>query len=323
MNAGWDYQDKSILVTGGGGFIGSWLVEELAKMSLQNLVVVDNSFAGKRENLLDAKTLMPSLKVFTEDATDYGVMRDIISSEKVNIIFSLATVALPVSLKNPYLASQTIYSLALCLCQLVKELKIPKLVHVSTSEVYGNAKYLPMDEAHPLKGTTPYAAAKGGADLLIQAYQQAFGIDAMIIRPFNAYGPRQANGGLIPSVLERMRAGLSPIISGDGKQTRDWTYVADVVRGILIAASCGELQGKVVNMGSGVETSVNELVAMLARIVGAKEKPITVPPRSADVKRHCADTLLLREATGLVPHMSIENGLKMTFEWYRSKDRTR
>lgn len=320
MNTNRDYyRDKSILVTGGGGFIGSWLVEELAKVPPRNLVVVDNSFAGKRENLLDAKMLMPSLKVFAEDATDYGMMRDIISGEEVNIVFSLATVALPVSLKNPYWASQTIYSLALCLCQLMKELKTPRLVHVSTSEVYGNARYLPMDEAHPLKGTTPYAAAKGGADLLIQAYQQTFGIDAMIIRPFNTYGPRQANGGLIPSVLKCMMNKLPPIISGDGEQTRDWTYVVDVVKGILIAASCGELQGRAVNVGSGIETSVNELIAMLACIVGTKEKPIIVPPRPADVRKHCANILLLRQATGFVLSVSIEEGLKKTFEWYQPR----
>jgi len=320
VNADWDYyQDKGILMTGGGGFIGSWLVEELAKVPVRNLVVVDHSFAGKRENLMFAKAVMPDLKIYTEDATDYGVMRDIIVGEVVDIVFSLATVALPASLRSPYRASQTIYRLALCLCQLMQELKTPKLIHISTSEVYGDAKYLPMDEAHPFGAKTPYAAAKAGADLLIQAYRQTFGIDATIIRPFNAYGPRQANGGLIPSVLTRMMTRLPPVISGDGEQTRDWTYVTDIVRGILLATSCEELRNGVVNVGSGKATSINDLVAVLASFVGTEETPINVPSRQGDVREHRANIMRLWRATGFVPLISLEDGLKMTVEWYQSR----
>lgn len=300
--------------------MGSWLAEELAKIPPLKLVIVDNLFAGSQANLFAAKKLMPSLKVYVEDASDYWTMREIICTEKIDTVFALATVCLPFSLETPAWTSRAIYELALCLCQLAKEGFIERLIHISSSEAYGSAYYIPMDESHPLRPETPYAAAKASADFLVQSYWRTFGINAMIVRPFNIYGPRQNDGdycGVIPAMLKRMNRGESPIINGDGKQTRDWTYVTEAVWGILAAADCDTPWRGVVNVGSGHSTSVLELFKMLAPIVGFEGKETYDAPRPADVRKHQADISLLQSETGFMPIISLEQGLHLTWHWYK------
>ena len=204
---------RSLLVTGGAGFIGSHLTDRLLREQPGNLVVVDNLWLGKLANLESAFAAFPGLKFYQTDITNVRALRDILRREEVEIVFDLATIPLPASLVRPKWSARTIYDMALTLCELGRQGYYRTLIHCSSSEVYGTAKYVPMDEDHPLLVRTPYAAAKAAADLLVQSYQHTFGLDATIIRPFNNYGPRQNDAnyaGIIPIVIRGFGPGSRP-----------------------------------------------------------------------------------------------------------------
>ena len=312
--------DCSILVTGGAGFIGSHLVERLIKEQVHNLVVVDNLFLGKESNLEEARRRFPGLKVYVEDATDYERMRQIIGDEKIRDVFDLATVPLPVSLERPYWASQVIFDMGANLCELCRQGLFQTLIHCSSSEVYGTAQYVPMHEEHPLAPRTPYAASKAAVDLLILSYCCTFGINAAIVRPFNTYGPRQnadAYAGVIPIVIQRVLRGEPPVIYGDGEQTRDFTYVEDTVEGIVAVWKNPRTRGRVVNIGSGCEMSIADLVRIISELMGFSQAPIHAESRPGDVRRHQADVSLARRLLGFEPRVDVQTGLQKTVAWYR------
>lgn len=317
-------KNKSIVVTGGAGFIGSHLVDELIKEKPSKLIVIDYIFKGQSnpDNLKEARGNSPSLKLYTTDLTDYKKTKMILRKEKPEVVFDLATIPLPTSLIKPYWTCDTILKIILNLCELCREGLFKTLIHLSSSEACGTAQYVPMDEAHPLAVRTPYAACKASGDLLVRSYHYTFGIDTAIVRPYNNYGPRQPIGpyaAIIPRVIHRILNGQRPVIFGDGRQTRDYIYVKDTVKGIISVYKNQATRGKIINIARGEEISMNRLVKIISEIMGFKEKPIYKKSRVADVRRHFADTELATRWLGFKAEVDMRQGLEDTIAWYMGR----
>ncbi len=312
------FNNQRILVTGGAGFIGSHLVDSLVSQHPKALHVVDNLFLGRRENLTQARLRYP-LRFHKLDATDGGALRKLIRREKIRFVFNLATKALGYSFDSPLDAFHVNVQIVGHLLESLRGGEIQHLVHFSSSEVYGSAQKVPMGEEHPLAPTTTYAAGKASADLLIRSYQESFGLRVLILRPFNNYGPRQNENlyaGVIPLTIKRLLKGEAPVVCGDGLQTRDFMYVLDTVRLVLSLAKKEDLYGQVINLGTGRETPIREVVKHLCHIAGYKGLVKTAPPRAGDVRRHCADINLLRSLLGKLSLRPLDAGLVETWEWY-------
>lgn len=313
-------QNKSVLVTGGAGFIGSHLIDRLIKERPSNIVVVDNFFLGKKSNLNEAKLNYPQLKIYYRDASDYEAVKDILKSGAIQVVFNLAIVPLPASLVRPRWTYEQNTNLTLCLCELARDGYFDTLIHFSSSEACGNCQYAPMDENHPLNPTTPYGASKAATDLLVLSYINTFRIDASIIRPFNNYGPRQNEGnyvGVIPLTIKRILSGEAPIIYGDGKQTRDYVYVTETADAAVQIYDHQNTRGKVINIASGKEITINKLVKLIAEYMGY-EKDITYEnERPGDVRRFIASISLAQGLINFKPRINLEEGIKLTIEWYK------
>jgi UDP-glucose 4-epimerase len=313
---------KSVLVTGGAGFIGSHLVERIAREGPSNLVVVDNLFLGRDDNLREARELFPSLKLHRRDASDYDVMGSIMTTEQTDVVFNLAIVPLPTSLVNPRWTVDVNMALTTVACELLRQGFYKTLIHFSSSETYGSASYVPMDEGHPGNPSTPYAASKLGADHVVLTYRETYGIDAAILRPFNNYGPRQNAGayaGVIPIVIGRAFRGEQIEINGDGEQTRDFVFVRDTAEAAIRMFETPASRGKIINVGSGQETSINSLVRILLDAAGADVSIVHRPARPGDVRRHCASTTLCQEILKFIPSTDQHVGMAETVAWYRSQ----
>ncbi len=319
-------RNKSILVTGGAGFIASHLIDELIKEKPCKLIVVDYLLKGQAniDNLKEARKNFPSLKIYKEDLTDYKKLERILIKEKPEVIFDLATIPLPASLARPYWSCQTMLKIILNLCELCRKGLFKTLIHLSSSEACGTAQYIPMDETHPLMVRTPYAACKASGDLLVRSYHYTFGLDTAIARPYNNYGPRQPIGpysAIIPRVINRILSGKRPVIFGDGKQTRDYIYVLDTVMGIIAVYKNKKSRGKIINIARGQEISMNKLVNIISEIMGFRKKPVYKKSRVADVRRHFADTDLANNLLGFKAKTDIRQGLEETIAWYMNKIR--
>ena len=223
---------------------------------------------------------------------------------------------------NPAGACRVNLDIALALCELQRAGAYGRLVHLSSSEVYGTAQQFPMGEDHPLLAETTYAAGKAAADLAVASYVRMFGLDALTVRPFNNFGPRQNSGsfaGVIPLTVSRILAGDAPVIEGDGEQTRDFIFVEDTVDALLRLADLPDLNGQVVNLASGRETSILELVTHLCEALGWTGGIEHVATRAADVRRHRADVSRAESLIGPVATTTLADGLAATVEWYRSR----
>jgi len=314
-------KNKSVLVTGGAGFIGSHLTDALAGEGPENLVVVDNLYLGKDENLTDAKKIYPNLRIYHQDSSDYNTMKAIMEAEGIDVVFDLAVIPLPACLEKPAWTFKHNTELALCMAELARNDVFETLIHFSSSEAYGTSIYAPMDEKHPLNGTTPYAASKGASDLLICSYGRTFGIEASIIRPFNNYGPRQnekSYAGVIPLTIKRILSGEAPIIYGDGQQTRDYLYVTDTARAAIDIYNASQTRGKILNIASGKEVSIEYIIRFIARHMGCKKNVIYLPERPGDVRRHIANVFQAADMIGFKPEVDFDEGLVRTIDWYRS-----
>ena len=315
-------KNKSVLVTGGAGFIGSHLVDRLIKEEPENLVVVDNFFLGKESNLNGAKENYPNLKIYNQDAAEYNAMKKIIEENGTEVVFNLAIIPLPTSLIKPEWAFKENVDISTTLCKLIREDSFNTLIHCSSSEAYGTAVYVPMDEDHKLGALTPYAASKAATDLLVLSYYNVFSIDTSIIRPFNNYGPRQnekSYAGVIPISIKKILAGESPIIYGDGEQTRDYIYVTETADASIQIYNQKNTRGKLVNIGSGKETSINTLVKTIMMLLGCDNPIIYENPRPGDVRRHIADISLAKKLINFKQKIDLEEGMKWTLDWYKEK----
>jgi UDP-glucose 4-epimerase len=312
---------KSVLVLGGAGFIGSHLVDRIVDEAPGRLTVVDNLFLGRHENLAEARRRFPALRVHEEDGTDLDALEAIVRDESVEVVFNLAVVPLPASLERPLWSVEQNVALALVPCELQRRGRFRTLIHFSSSEAYGSAAYVPMDESHPSVPSTPYAASKLAGDQIVLSYWHTFGLDVAVIRPFNNFGPRQNAGsyaGIIPIVVDRAGRNLPIQIHGDGEQTRDFVFVRDTASAAVRVYEEPATRGRVVNVASGREVTVNELVRLLLELLGSRVPVEHVEPRPGDVRRHLASIELARELIGYEPGTDLRDGLAETVEWYRS-----
>ncbi len=310
---------KSVLVTGGAGFIGSHLVDRLIEESPSRVTVVDNLFLGREENLAPARERLGGLRLYHTDATDAVALARILADEQVEVVFNLAVIPLPASLVRPRWSIEHNVALATVPCELLREQRFATLIHFSSSEAYGSASYVPMDEAHPAVPSTPYAASKMSGDQIVLSYVHTYGVDAGILRPFNNFGPRQNAGtyaGIIPIVVQRALAGEPVTIFGDGEQTRDFVFVRDTADAAVRIYGEPRTRGRIVNIASGREVSVNELVRELLEVLGSDVGVEHVAPRSGDVRRHAGDIGLARRLIGFEPRTSLHDGIAETVAWY-------
>ena len=286
-------EGKSVVVTGGAGFIGSHLIDAIVEKKPARVVAIDNFFLGNKDNLASAARRFPSLEIVNLDATDRDGLKNLLGDRRIDVVFDLATIPLPASLEKPYWSSKVICDLALNLCELCREGMFQTLIHCSSSEAYGSAQYVPMDEEHPLKA---------------------------IGRPFNNFGPRQ-NGrdfsGIVPRLIQRILKGETPVIFGDGKQTRDYLYSTDTALGLIALYESDDSRGQTFNLASGEETSVLQIVEDVSRLMGWKQHPRFDPPRPADVRRHCAATHKAEKIINFRPRVSWEAGIEETVRWYQ------
>jgi UDP-glucose 4-epimerase len=317
-------ETASVLVVGGAGFIGSHLVERLATRGVRRLVVVDTLWLGREENLAPARAHadVPLLK---ENAEDYFALRAVIEREPFDVVFNLATRPLNYSFVHPRGAYMTSVDIAANLAELLRSQAYGRLVNFSTSEVYGDAVQTPMAETHPLRPTTPYAAGKLSADLLLQSYVALFDLPVLTVRPFNNYGPRQNDGdyaAVIPLTIRRILAGERPVIEGTGEQTRDFTFAGDTARLALALAECGAAWGQTLNVAAAREVRIADLIGTIASVMGYTGPIEYRAARAGDHRRHLADAARAAALVTFDPLTSIEAGIAATVEWYTRRSAT-
>lgn len=308
---------KTVLVTGGAGFIGSHLVDRLLAEGAAHVAVIDNMFLGSEENLSDAQAT-GKLSFYKDDAEFVTSLDYIFNRHPIDIVFNCATKALNYSFLNPANAFGINVTVVLNLLELQRRGAFTSLCHFSTSEVYGSAVYEPMDEKHPRNPTTTYAAGKAAADLAVESYVHMFGLDGFIVRPFNNYGPRQNHRGLLAGVIPltawRILTGGTPEIHGDGKQSRDFIHVGDTVDAVV--KLFGVLPaGESVNISTDNQIAIGDLVTRIAAMLGYREEIVRKSARQADVLCHNASNQKVR---ALIDYSltDFEAGLRETLDWY-------
>lgn len=317
------FYDKNVLITGGAGFLGSYVAERLCLEHPRSVVVVDNLYLGKKENLSEAgKKLGSKLVTYWSDATDMASMREIVKREHIDIAYDMAVIPLPQSLIDPAWNVRQNVELSLVLCELLREQAFSTLVHFSSSETYGSAVHPVMNEDHPTSAATPYAASKLAGDALVMSYAETFGLDVTTLRPFNNYGPRQNSGahaGVLPLIVKRAMAELPIEIYGDGEQTRDLIFARDTAQAAIDIYLTQTSRNQVVNVASGVELSVNHLVKTVLQLMGKPDHPVVhLAPRIGDLRRHCGGVERAKKLWGFAPKVSIEEGLAETVRWYQN-----
>ena len=311
---------KSVLVLGGAGFIGSHLVDRLVDEGVRRVASSTTcSSVGRRTSPRPVTDWEPHCASTGSMGPTMRRWRASCGEDETEVVFNLAVVPLPASLEQPRWSVEHNVDLALIPCELLREGLLRDAHPRSSSEAYGSAAYVPMDEAHPPVPSTPYAASKLAGDQIVLSYRHTFGLDAAIVRPFNNFGPRQNAGsyaGIIPIVVSRATAGESIEIFGDGEQTRDFVFVRDTADAMIRMYEEPATRGRVVNVASGREVSVNDLVRLLLDAIGSDVPVHHVEPRPGDVRRHWASIDLARELIGYEPSTSLRDGLAETVAWY-------
>jgi UDP-glucose 4-epimerase len=311
-------EGANVLVTGGAGFIGSHLIDALLTRGARRVIVVDTLWLGREENLETGRKASPDVVLLKEDATDYFALKAIADRERIDVVFNLATCPLDYSFVHPRGAYMTSVDIAANLAELLRGGGFGHLVHFSTSEVYGTAVETPMSEDHPTRPTTPYAAGKLAADVLLRSYVELFQLPVLTIRPFNNYGPRQNDGSyaaVIPLTIRRILDGQRPVVHGTGEQTRDFTYVGDTAR-LTVALAEASVWGQTLNLACAREVPVAEIIRTIASIMGYTGPIDHQPRRPGDHQRHLADTSRARALVPFDPMTPFDRGLAVTVEWY-------
>ena len=311
-----------MLVTGADGFIGSHLVEALlARGHRVRALAQYNSFNnwGHLEGLRH-----PDLEVVTGDVRDPDFCRHI--SRGADTIFHLAAlIAIPYSYIAPDSYVDTNIKGTLNICQAARDEGVRRLLVTSTSEVYGTALYVPIDEEHPRQPQSPYSATKIGADAIALSFHNAFSLPVSIVRPFNTYGPRQSARAFIPTVITQIASGMREIKVGDLRPSRDFNYVADTVEGFIAIAGCDEAIGREINIATGKDVSMKETLEIIAEIMDADVNftvdPERMRPEKSEVMRLQGDATLLRSLTGWAPRHTLRQGLEKTVRWFAAPGR--
>lgn len=311
-----------VLITGADGFIGSHLTELLVSQGYKVRALSQyNSFNfwGWLEDI----DCLDKVEVVTGDVRDPHFCKEI--TKDIDVIYHLAAlIAIPYSYVAPDSYVDTNVKGTLNICQAAKENGVRRVIHTSTSEVYGTAQYVPIDEKHPLQPQSPYSASKIGADAMAMSFFNAFGLPVTIARPFNTYGPRQSARAVIPTIIGQIASGQSSIKLGDVSPTRDFNYVADTCRGFLALANSEAAAGKTVNISSNFEISIGDTLAVIRELMGRDVEFIVdeqrLRPENSEVFRLWGDNSLIRSLTDFEPAFDIRQGLAKTVEWFSIKE---
>lgn len=315
-----DWRGKKVLVTGAEGFIGSHLTEELVKAEAIVTAMVKSNFQHDCGfiNSFGAE-IKSKIKIFFGDLNDYESVKNSVRGNEV--VFNLAAeISVPYSYIHPRSFVHTNIIGTFNVLMACKEEGVKRLVHMSSSEVYGTPDSVPIKESHQLKGQSPYSASKIGAEKLAESFYLSYGLPVTIVRAFNTYGPRQSARAIIPTIITQALF-KKEILVGNMNPTRDLNYIGDTVRGLLASAASTELVGEVVNIGTGKEISIGELLKKIiiltkseARIVSDSQR---LRPEKSEVMRLCADNSKIKMTTGWEPRVTLDEGLKNTIEWIR------
>lgn len=315
-------KDKKILITGADGFIGSHLTEMLLKKGNKVKALSQyNSF--NYWGWLDDIPPNENLEVLSGDIRDPHYCKVI--TRDIDVIFHLAAlIAIPYSYIAPDSYVDTNVKGTLNICQAAKENGVQRLIHTSTSEVYGTALYVPIDEKHPKQPQSPYSASKIGADMMAMSFFNAFNLPVTIARPFNTYGPRQSARAIIPTIITQIASGMKNIKLGDLTPTRDFNYVKDTCHGFIALAESDKTIGKEVNIASNYEISMRDMLEIVKEIMGSEVEFITdeqrIRPEKSEVFRLWGDNKMIKSLTGFEPQYDIRKGLEETCEWFSNSE---
>lgn len=309
--------NRHVLVTGADGFIGSHLVEALlAQGAKVRALSYYNSFNnwGWLEDIHH-----PQLEVVCGDVRDPNFCRHI--TQGIDTVFHLAAlIAIPYSYVAPDSYVDTNIKGTLNMCQAARDCGVRRIIVTSTSEVYGTAQYVPIDERHPRQPQSPYSATKIGADAIAQSFYNAFDLPVVTARPFNTYGPRQSARAIIPTIITQIASGAREIQVGDLTPTRDFNFVKDTCRGFIALAKADGIEGRDINIATGTEVSMGDTLRTIARLMDADVNYVTDPqrlrPSKSEVFRLCGDNTLITTLTDWRPQYSLEDGLKETIDWF-------
>jgi NAD dependent epimerase/dehydratase len=313
------WNDKSVLITGAGGFVGSHLTEKLVDTGARVRAFVRYNSRNDWGMLrLLPKHKLNEIEVFAGDLRDSQAIRR--AFQKREVVFHLGSlIAIPYSYMHPRDTIETNVIGALNVMTAAKEAGVERVIHTSTSEVYGTAIYVPMDEKHPLQGQSPYSASKIGADMVAESFHRSFGLPVSIIRPFNTFGPRQSARAVIPTIIIQALAATPQISLGSVSPTRDYTYVDDLVSAFIKIAESGDSVGEVINIGSGLEISIGNIAKKVLSVLNI-DKPIIlddkrVRPAKSEVERLCCDYTKAKRLLSWEPEIPFEMGLQKTIQW--------
>jgi UDP-glucose 4-epimerase len=307
----------SYLVTGGAGFIGSHLAEELVRRG-HTVRVADSLITGKRRNL----DHVPGVELLEGDLADFGFAERAVAGVDY-VLHQAAIPSVPRSVKDPITSNRANIDASINVLVAARDAGVKRLVYAGSSSAYGNTPTLPKQEEMPTSPLSPYALQKLVAEQYAQMFTRLYGFETVTTRYFNVFGPRQDPGspysGVISLFATALLEGRRPIIYGDGEQTRDFTYVANVVDGVLRACEAPNAEGEMVNVATGGRISLNELVRVMNRIVGTQLEPIYQDERAGDVRDSQADITKARNLLGYTPIVSLEEGLRHTLAWCRAE----
>ena len=307
------------LVTGGAGFIGSHLAEELVRRG-RAVRVVDNLSTGKRRNLAH----VPGVEFVEGDLADIEVARRAVAGAEY-VLHQAAIPSVPRSVSDPVTSNRSNIDATLNVLVAARDAGVRRLVYAASSSAYGDTPTLPKHEAMPANPLSPYALQKLVGEQYAAMFTRLYGFETVSIRYFNVFGPRQdpssPYSGVISLFISALVDGRRPTIYGDGEQTRDFTYVANVVDGVLKACEASAAAGRTINVATGGRISLNELYRELRRLTGAAVEPIYAEPRAGDVKHSQADITLAKTLLGYAPTVSFADGLRFTLDWYKAEGR--
>lgn len=309
---------KEILITGADGFIGSHLTEMLVAQGHQvKALCLYNSF--NHWGWLEDVDCRDQIEILTGDVRDPHYCKQI--TRGIDCVYHLAAlIAIPYSYIAPDSYVDTNIKGTLNICQAALENGVKRVIHTSTSEVYGTAQYVPIDEKHPLQAQSPYSASKIGADAIAMSFFNAMQLPLTIARPFNTYGPRQSARAVIPTIITQIASGAQQIKLGDISPTRDFNYVTDTCRGFIALANCTEAVGETVNIGSNYEISIGDTLEIIRAIMNSNVEFITeeqrIRPENSEVFRLWCDNSKIEQLTGFKPEYSLHRGLEECIQWF-------
>ncbi|MEX1078663.1 MAG: GDP-mannose 4,6-dehydratase [Homoserinimonas sp.] len=317
-----------VLLTGADGFIGSHLAEQLVRDGHEvRAIVIYNSLDSWGWLDTVSADVTSQIEIIPGDIRDPALMMSAVSGCEA-VLHLAALIAIPYSYVAPDLYVQTNIQGTLNLLNAARAADVGRFIHTSTSEVYGTARYVPMDEGHPLQGQSPYSASKIGADQMVNSYFTSFGLPTVTVRPFNTFGPRQSARAVIPAIITQLAAGKREVQLGALSPTRDFTYVADTVSGFTAALTSAAGVGEVINLGVGFEISIWETFSSIAEVMGidavAAEDPNRLRPQNSEVERLYSNNTKAKELLGWSPSLAglegFRAGLAQTAEWFSNPD---